>query len=78
MAHRCDPGPRRNSSANVQNLELEPVGVAEEDRVAVRLVVVLARRLDDLGSLAEQHDVHLVDVRAVAGVEGDVVKPGAR
>jgi hypothetical protein len=60
----------------VQDLDLEAVRIAEEDRVAVGLLVVLARRLDDLGSLAEKDIVDLVDVRAVAGVERDVVQPG--
>ena len=59
----------------VHHLELVPVRIAEEDGVAVRVVVVLAGSLDYLGVLGHEQLVHPIRVRPVVGREGEVMEP---
>ncbi len=57
----------------VDELELEPVGVVEEQGVVARRVVVLAWAAFDVRLLVFQPGGALVDQRTAAGREGDVV-----
>src|SRR5918994_7632185 len=62
---------------NVHELELDPVGVEEEDGVVAGDVVVLARVGFDRRARREQPAVALVDDVARGGVEREVVEPDA-
>src|SRR4051794_37155716 len=75
---RSSAAPARAPPSRVdgEHLDLDPVGIAEEDGVALRLVVVLGRRVDHLGRRGDEDLVHAVDVVAVAGVERQMVQPG--
>ena len=58
----------------MDDLELDPVGVIEEDGVVARRVAVLPRWALDLRACADEPVVALVDGRPRARLEGDVVE----
>jgi hypothetical protein len=58
----------------VDDLELDPVRVVEEDRVVAGHVAVLARGRLDLGADRDEPVVALVDDRARARLEREVVE----
>src|SRR5215468_12383741 len=79
-ATRCPPvsSDTRLALRDVDNLELEPVGVLEEDRVvAVAVFGELPRRVVQRGNAARPEEVagEAVDIVPLRHAEGDVVDP---
>ena len=58
-------------------LEPDPVGIFEQDRIISRRPLVLARRADDLRAEGLEEAVQLIDVGALAGAEAEVMQADA-
>src|SRR3954471_13396218 len=64
----------RSEARQVDDFQLQPVGIVEEDRVVARAVRVLLRLTLELDVLRAEPVRALVDVRPGLGLEGDVMQ----
>src|SRR4051812_45189818 len=60
----------------VHHLELEAVGVQEQDGVVAGFVLVLGGRIEDVGAPFSEEVVHSADLLAAVGLEGEVMEAG--
>ena len=59
------------------DLEPDPVGILEQDRVIAGRPLILARRADDFGADRGEEIVQLVDIGALAGAETEMMQADA-
>src|SRR5262245_30759990 len=65
-------------SGPVHELQLQPVGIGEEQGVIARAIVgIVGRRIEDAGAARHEQTVQPVDILATFGVPGEVMEAGA-
>src|SRR3954452_10243903 len=63
-------------SGDMDDFELEAVGIAKEHGVVAGVVVVIGGRVEDVGAELEEHVVDAVHLVAIDSVQCEVMKPG--
>jgi len=62
----------------VDELELHPVRILEENRIIIaRILRIIRRRIEHLDAMLQQQRVEPVDVLTAVGAPGKVVEPGS-